>query len=791
MEKKKIKYSNILYGFDIETTTTENVFTHNGEKITAHYLSNFQSVDFSARRQPVNEIVNLISAPFFCRSAYDINKYLICLNDYAALNDETIIIYVHNLAYEFDYLIKNIPFIIENFSNDNALFIKSRIPLFMRCKNIEFRCSFKLLNQSLAALGKQLKYPKLDIEYTTKYFEFSELPQIEYDYNERDVKLMLLAVLKECCNWEYIKTVDGIPLTSTGFTRKNNKHINTTEARREFSKHCHYQTFYDIDYINFLESVYSGGYTHANAFYVGKPLSNVASVDIISSYIDTILHRHYPNFFKEYKHKSKLNYFRAICRANKTTLNNVLKNYSQPFKIAFMAKIRLHNVSARILKNKNLILPLSVSKCEDIVNVTPDNGRIYKAEAVTIYCTEVDYFILTQFYDFEVTEVFKLMFTQTFKPLEDYIINSTRNYLTEKSTLKKILHDTSDGANADINFFYNDRINDYIYDVEKVEAIAALLYDEQQAVLTDNYRASKNKLNAQYGINVQKLLNAIIKYNVESFDFDVSTETTITSFALLRDFTKGLYITAYSRLNLFCFGLWLIRKTNTHLVYSDTDSWKCYKDITGVSRETINYNNFIETVVHNSNDYNVGKFDFEGVYTYFSTLGCKRYITANKNPKTGKTDITVTIAGVNKKRTSEAYTALFHRLQGDFSLLCDIAFTPSTVISSNVTNKLVSKYNNAEYDVIVTDCNGKTGRIVGRNMLELSKSDYILNDITKYSIREYIDYFSTLQGISPHYTPTYIYYEDGKITYKILTDLGELNIINSTNPYYDENTLKG
>ena len=98
---------------------------------------------------------------------------------------------------------------------------------------------------------------------------------------------------------------------------------------------------------------------------------------------------------------------------------------------------------------------------------------------------------------------------------------------------------------------------------------------------------------------------------------------------LYRDFTNGLYITAYSRLNLFCYALYLIYRTDARLIYSDTDSWKVYGDIHNAVRVNEEYNHFIEGIVHNSEDYNIGYFDYEELYAYFATLGCKKYITSD------------------------------------------------------------------------------------------------------------------------------------------------------------------
>lgn len=754
--KTKIKYSNIIYGFDIETSTVNH--------ITAHYLSSFVSVDFDKRGQNTNDIINSMTAAHFCRTNADVNDFLTALNLSAAADGLTIIIYCHNLAYEFDYLIKNIDFVRDNFSNKSALFIKPRIPLNFNVGNIEFRCSYRFLNKSLRELGIIHNFNKLDIDYKKQYFSFSELPPVEYEYNERDVQLMLLSVLKECSNWQFINSVKDIPLTITGLTRKNNQSINSSADRKAYAGMCAYQKFFTKDYIQFLENTFQGGYTHANALFVNRPLQNVASFDIVSSYIDTILHRDYPNFFKKYGGKYKLRYFKHLARKNTVDFMEVINNYRRPFFVSFMATITLKNVKAKNL-NGNLILPISCSKCSELQNITVDNGRIYKARLVTLNVTEIDFFIIQQFYTFEVVNCTEIYYTTFYKPLADYVLKSTREYLHEKSTLKSVLARLSSGKKLRAKDFYNNYKADYIYQESEINNIIKLPKSEQKTILNNNYMVSKGKLNAQYGINVQKLLQPVIEYDKVNDIFINDTEQGVTAKVLYRDFTKGLYITAYSRLNLFCFGLYLINNTDTKLIYSDTDSWKVYGDIDNAIKTQKYYNNKIEKIVKNSNDYNVGYFDFECNYSYFSTLGCKKYIYAEGNK------IVSTIAGVNKKKTSAAYSELYKKLNYDFSTLCEIAFNPCTILASSITDKLITKYNVGPFNELVTDENGDEGVITGNNMVELEQSDYILMDYDKGSINEYIDYFSTLQGITTDIIPTYLYRApDGEVSYKYITN---------------------
>ena len=90
MKKEKIKYSDIIYAFDIETTTTN--------EITSLYLSNFVSVDFNINHESNEDILQSMSPAYFCRSATEIDSYLRTLNNKGEKEKKRYIIYCHTLA---------------------------------------------------------------------------------------------------------------------------------------------------------------------------------------------------------------------------------------------------------------------------------------------------------------------------------------------------------------------------------------------------------------------------------------------------------------------------------------------------------------------------------------------------------------------------------------------------------------------------------------------------------------------------------------------------------------------
>lgn len=731
-----MEYNDNIYAFDIETTTIED---------TTHcYLSSFCHTSF------YDNGLDKIHLDCFCRTIEDIDNFLCQLND---LNLKTII-YCHNLSFEFDYLIKNSKFVKEHFDNNKSLFIKSRKPLYFDVGNISFRCSLMLFNKSIKALGMLYNLPKLEIDYQRKYFEFSELPQIEYDYNKRDNEIVLLAIQNLKVENEHIQFVKDIPLTSTGIVRKANDTFNDRIDVNDMIGQSAYQKKYSDHFIEFLKKVYLGAYTHANCMYSFIPVRNVLSFDIISSYPFVLFFCHFPKFFNKYKGKHKTEYFKKLLP--QFNYIEAIKNFGNSFKHHFLVKIKLKNVICK-REFQNIITPISYSKCENVKGVILDNGRILSCEKLTTYITEIDYYIYTLFYNFEIEKVIELYTTNTHYLAPAYIRKSIERCADEKATMKRILHKVEQGETLSINDFYNERKVDYIFSKCTCNNILQNYDEELIRTLLMN---SKNKFNGLYGIQVQELKPNIINYDCES---DIYTETK-GNFSKIykRDYIIGIYTTAYARLNLF---LWakFMSNNGAKLIYSDTDSYK----ITGITKEKAlqlndKYNRMLKDNLHNDELYNIGLFEYEGFYSDFCTLGCKKYIMVENG------NVKVTIAGLNKIKMTEVYNYWYNYYDKDFDFLVKLMFKPYTLFDSSIINKLIPSYYNNHYDLNVTDENGKTGTITGCNCVTLNTINSTLFELTKEN-NMYLQLCEDIQGKIFDFPITYFYKENNSYKWKSIT----------------------
>lgn len=133
-----------------------------------------------------------------------------------------LVVYVHNLSYEFCYL-KG----IYDFRPEDVFAVQRRKVLRADMyERIEFRCSYKLSNMNLKDFTHRygVKHQKLDdFDYRIRRFPWSDLTVEELRYCQNDV-LGLVEAVRNLMIFEKDNLVT-VPLTSTGFVRRECKKI--------------------------------------------------------------------------------------------------------------------------------------------------------------------------------------------------------------------------------------------------------------------------------------------------------------------------------------------------------------------------------------------------------------------------------------------------------------------------------------------------------------------------------------------------------------------------------------
>lgn len=327
--------------------------------------------------------------------------------------DEYIMMYVHNLSYEFSFLKGVYPFQPEEvFCTDRRKVLKCEMK-----DHLEFRCSYMLTNMSLAAftdkMGVTRKLSGDEFNYKVIRYPWTVLSAKELEYCITDVKALVEA-LKVYFAIEN-DSFYTIPLTSTGFVRRDVK-----AAMRHFNRNDLKSMIADYDIFQILREAFRGGNTHANRYYSERIIETVSSYDRVSSYPDVQINELFPMsaWIKEEDPNIE-----RVCR----------KIYKQ--KRAGLMRISFTNIR---LKDPMWGCPyIPKHKCRNLKDHYNDNGRILWADYLEISLTDIDFKIILDEYDFESAEVidfYHCRYGKLPKPLREVV----QKYFIDKTQLKNV-----------------------------------------------------------------------------------------------------------------------------------------------------------------------------------------------------------------------------------------------------------------------------------------------------------------------------------------------------------------
>ena len=528
-----------------------------------------------------------------------------------------LVVYVHNLSYEFQYL-KG----VYRFTQDEVFAIASRKVL--KCDMygcFELRCSYKLTNMSLSQFTKKMRveHAKLsgdDFNYSLKRYPWTELSDEELQYCINDV-LGLVEALNALMARDG-DTLQTIPLTSTGYVRRN--------AKRAMREGMHHNFIYSIlpDYETYkaLSEAMRGGNTHANRFFAGDIIENVHSADRSSSYPAVICNCEFP-----------MTAFVPILPAD---LN---KDYIERC-INIRHKALLLRIGIEDLHLRNIFWGcpyISKSQCRNVFNetVTEDNGRILEADYLEITVTDIDLQIIQKEYQGKI--YFLQGWYSGYKKLPQSLINEVIKYYKEKTELKGVEGQEIyyDKAKALLNSLYGMMAQSSIKPKQLFKQIGD--FDTNISIIEDDENLTREEKKLQIEAIERQLLG---EHNRKAF----------------LCYQWGVWVCSWSRLMLEK-GLWLVHETSgANFIYCDTDSikytgtvdWSGY-NLARVQecRESGSYATDPKGITHY-----MGVFETEDspetgyAYRYFKTLGAKKYAYIVKEGE----GVHCTIAGVNKAK---------------------------------------------------------------------------------------------------------------------------------------------
>ena len=260
--RENLTYINVACAFDIETSS----LNMGGAKFATMYIWQFG----------INGVV------IYGRYWHQFQKLLREIHDAFGLSaNQRLIVYVHNLAYEFQFIKNLVRWAKDKKGNDAIFSLKKRRPIYALAANgIEFRCSYMLSNCSLSYIGAEMlfKYPvqKLsgDLDYSLVRHSETLLSPEELEYCFNDVRVVMAYIQEKI---ESEGDIGNIPLTNTGYVRKytrdycNGVFIEDEDKARRQSMDYHaimrtMKISSEKEYEQ-LKSAFAGGFTHANPKY--------------------------------------------------------------------------------------------------------------------------------------------------------------------------------------------------------------------------------------------------------------------------------------------------------------------------------------------------------------------------------------------------------------------------------------------------------------------------------------------------------------------------------------------
>lgn len=582
---KKISYLKTFATFDIETTT----IWPDKNKAPEGFMYHWQMC--------IGGVV------VYGRTWEDWLALMTKLSDWLELSEERrMVIYVHNLAYEFQFIRD---FLKDDLGGFEVFATARRTPIYVMCgAGFEFRCSYKLTNMKLEKACENelgVYHPKAagDLNYNKCRTAKTYLTPREFGYCVADVVSLYELIERRLINEG--DTLDSIPLTSTGYVRRECR--NACRSDKRYREQVFLKQKMTPDVYRLLKEAGRGGNTHANRFMSGIVWEGADSFDVVSSYPAMLtLSDRFP--------ASMFSYYGDV--DGKKELDDLLAEYACLFRIV------LTDVK---VKNSVTMPYIPTAKLLSHGAGRYDNGRVLEVSFLAMTVTDLDWQIIAVQYEYSSLSVSDMHIARR-GPIPQVLRDKILEYFKQKTILK----------------------------IQKEQATDP----EEQANLQYLYDKQKNRINGIFGMMYTDPVRP--KIEIDSTGAWVigtpNLEEGLESFYKSRNnflvYAYGVYCTALARTHLER----LLTLTGEETIYCDTDSSKAIVNdeiLAAIEAE----NRKIEAlcvekgayVDVEGERYYIGTYEHETKKPYknFKTLGAKKYAYTDDK------GFHITISGVEKK----------------------------------------------------------------------------------------------------------------------------------------------
>lgn len=590
--KDKIYY-NLAMSFDIETSSFYEdkngvIYTNDdyrklknqvrAEKKAIMYIWQFAIEENVIIGRTWNDFL------YFCKKLYD----------YLNLKERYIIVYVHNLSYEFQFICKWFNW-VDIFADSERKPIKATTD-----SHFIFKCSYRLSGYSLEVLANNLKSHNIkkmvgDLDYNLIRNSKTPISKEELKYCENDV-LIVTSYIDEQIN--EFGNIEKIPLTQTGKVRRY--------VRKQCFQNKEYQYFIKEltiekpEYL-MLKNAFMGGFTHCNAMYTNKICKNVTSYDFTSSYPTVLISEKYP-----------MSKGKEVYITTETELLNLIKNY------CVLVDLQFNNIKSSFMYEQII----SYSKCRNVKNPLINNGRIVQADTLTISCTDIDFLNIKDFYKWDNMKIgLCYIYEKNYLPKE--FIKTILHLYKSKTELKGV-----DGKEVEylhskelLNSLYGMCVTSIVHDTVSFNGAEWTTENGNLDEELKNYNTDKNRfLFYHWGVWCTAYARNNLYTGIKECRDDYIYSDT-DSIKIFNADKHKIYFEKYNQ--------WIVQKLEKCLKYHNIPiDYISPKTIKGESKT-------------------LGVWDFDGFYTDFKTLGAKRYIFRKDNK------LSITVCGLSKKSGKE------------------------------------------------------------------------------------------------------------------------------------------
>lgn len=332
--------------------------------------------------------------------------------------DRKIITFIHNASYDLSYLVPYFREYLPKIDGEREGIIEGNNAFLTYCQGaLEFRCSYRLTQMSLAKFTKEMRVEHQKqvglYDYDAIVYQDTELDENQSIYDKYDVLGLYEALTAH--NKYHGDTLASMPLTQTGYVRR--------DLRRSCTKNHDYRRDYFLKtqldnelYYAYLKS-FAGGYTHNNRFYKGITIRQGNKYRFFNEEIrvHNIGHRdfksHYPTQMTCYKFPIGKPQVIFDCQEDLLDSMSIEEILSLWPRFYTMSIIRIYSAE---INDKRISMPfMQFSKCHEahFDHVLQDNGRIIYARGQWImFLDNLTLEILNDQYnlDYDVIKVWRM-----------------------------------------------------------------------------------------------------------------------------------------------------------------------------------------------------------------------------------------------------------------------------------------------------------------------------------------------------------------------------------------------